>query len=50
LKLTEVSEIFTASIVKAMKEAVSTSETVNLYETMRCNNPEDSHLQAADGV
>jgi hypothetical protein len=32
-----------------MMEAVSTSETVNFYETMRCNNPEDSHLQAADG-
>jgi hypothetical protein len=28
-----------------MMEAASTSETlVNLYQTTRCNNPEDSHL------
>jgi hypothetical protein len=29
-----------------MMEAANTSETtVNFYDTARCNNPEDSHLQ-----
>jgi hypothetical protein len=32
-----------------MMEAASTSETsVNLYQTTRRNNPEDSHLQLTD--
>jgi hypothetical protein len=51
VKFTDVSEVFAASIIEAMivqmMEAVGTSETsVNLYQTKRCNNPEDSHLQA----
>jgi hypothetical protein len=34
-----------------MMEAVSTSETlVNFYETMGSSNPQDSHLQVADGA
>jgi hypothetical protein len=34
-----------ASIIKAMIEAASTSETsVNFYQTTPRNNPEDSHL------
>jgi hypothetical protein len=28
-----------------MMEEASTSETVNFYQTTRCYNPEDSHLQ-----
>jgi hypothetical protein len=34
-----------------MMEAVNTSETsVNLYQTTRRNNPEDSHLQDTPGL
>jgi hypothetical protein len=37
--------VLAASIIRAMMEAVSTSETsVNFYQTIRLNNPEDSHL------
>jgi hypothetical protein len=46
-KLTEVSEVLTASIITAlMMEAVSTSSetSVNFHETTRLNIPEDSHL------
>jgi hypothetical protein len=44
LKLTGTSKVLIISIIRAMMEAVSTSETlVNFYETW-CNNPEDSHL------
>jgi hypothetical protein len=44
-KLTDVSEVLTASISPDM-EAVSTFETsVNFYKTARRNIPEDSHLQ-----
>jgi hypothetical protein len=33
-------------LIALMIEAASTSETsVNFYQTTRCNNPEDSHLQ-----
>jgi hypothetical protein len=33
-------------VIALMMEAASTSETlVNLYQTTRRNNPEDSHLQ-----
>jgi hypothetical protein len=44
-----VSEVLAASIIRAiialMMEAASTSETsVNFYQTLRRNNPEDSHL------
>jgi hypothetical protein len=36
-----------ASIIALMMEAASTSETsVNFCHTTRCNNPEDSHLDA----
>jgi hypothetical protein len=42
--LTDISEELTASIFRV--EAVSSSETsVNIYQTTRCNIPEDSHLQ-----
>jgi hypothetical protein len=38
--------VLAASIIRAMMEAESTSETsVNFYNTKRRNNPEDSHLQ-----
>jgi hypothetical protein len=44
-KFTDVSEVLVASIIRAMMEAASTSETsVNFYQTTRRNNPEDSHL------
>jgi hypothetical protein len=44
LKLTDVSEVLTASMITLMM-AVSTFETsVNFYQTTRCNIPEDSHL------
>jgi hypothetical protein len=37
--------LLAASIVMAMMEAASTSETsVNFYHTACRNNPEDSHL------
>jgi hypothetical protein len=43
--LTDVSEVLTASNIKAMMEAVSTSETsVNIYQTTRRIIPEDKHL------
>jgi hypothetical protein len=42
-----VSEVLAASIIRAMMEAASISETsVNVYQTTRRNNPEDSHLQS----
>jgi hypothetical protein len=43
-----VSGVLTASVllIELMVEAGSTYETsVNFYQTTRCNNPEDSHLQ-----
>jgi hypothetical protein len=44
--MTDVSEVLGASIIKAVIEAASTSETlVNFYQEIQCNNPEDSHLQ-----
>jgi hypothetical protein len=46
VEFTDVSETFAASIIRAMMEAASTSETsVNFYQTTRRNNPEDSHLE-----
>jgi hypothetical protein len=34
-----------AAMIALMMEAASTSETsVNFYQTIRCNIPEDSHL------
>jgi hypothetical protein len=48
-RLVEVYDILVmhaASIIRAMMEAASTSETLlNFYQTTRRNNPEDSHLQ-----
>jgi hypothetical protein len=45
-KLTDVLEVLTASIIRAMMEAVSTSEMfVNFYQSTRRNIPEDSHLE-----
>jgi hypothetical protein len=45
LKLTDVSEVLTASSISLMMEAVSISETlVNFYETTLRNIPEDSYL------
>jgi len=45
LKLTDVSEVLTASIIRAMMEVVRTSETsVNFNETTRRYIPEDSKL------
>jgi hypothetical protein len=42
---TDVSEVFAASVIRAVMEAASTSETsVNFYQTTRRNNQEDSHL------
>jgi hypothetical protein len=38
--------IIRAMIMVLMMEAASTSETsVNFYQTIRCYNPEDSHLE-----
>jgi hypothetical protein len=38
--------VLAASIIRAMMEAARTSETsVNVYQTTRRNNPEDSHLR-----
>jgi hypothetical protein len=40
-----VSDVLAASITRAMMvQAASTSETVNVYQFTRRNNPEDSHL------
>jgi hypothetical protein len=45
-KLTDVSEVVTASIVTLMMEAVSTSETsANFYQTTRRSIPEDNYLR-----
>jgi hypothetical protein len=34
------------AVFTLIMEAANTSETlVNFYQTARCNNPEDSHLQ-----
>jgi hypothetical protein len=46
MQFTDVSEVLTASIVRAIRmEAVGTSETsVNFYQTIRHNTREDSHL------
>jgi hypothetical protein len=42
-KVTYVSAVLTASIVRALTEAASISETsVNFYQTTQCNIPEDS--------
>jgi hypothetical protein len=44
-KFTDVSEVLTASIIRAMMEAARTSETlVNFYQTTRRYNPEESCL------
>jgi hypothetical protein len=40
--------VVAASIIWAMMEAARTSETsVNLYQAMQRNNPEDNHLLLA---
>jgi uncharacterized protein YkwD len=51
-KLTDVSEVLAASMIKAMlalmMEAASTSKTsVNVYQNTRRGIPEDNHLQLA---
>jgi hypothetical protein len=44
-KITDVSEVLAASIVRAMMKAASTSETsVTFYQITRRNNPAHSHL------
>jgi hypothetical protein len=44
-KVTDVSEILAASIIRAMIEATNISETsVNVYQATRRNNPEYSQL------
>jgi hypothetical protein len=44
-KLTDVSEEFTASFIRAMMEAIRSSETsVSIYQTALCNVLEDSYL------
>jgi hypothetical protein len=46
-KITSISEVCTASIIALMMEAASTSETsVNLYQSTRRYNPEDSHIHS----
>jgi hypothetical protein len=45
IKLTDVTEVLTASIIRAMIEAVSISEASFIfYETTRSSIQEDSHL------
>jgi hypothetical protein len=49
-RLTDVSDVLTASIIKAMRimQAVNTSETsVNFYQTTWNNIPETGHLHLA---
>jgi hypothetical protein len=42
---TNVSDVLAASIIRAMMKAAMTPETlVNIYQTTRRYNPEDSHL------
>jgi hypothetical protein len=44
-KFTNVSEVLAASIIALVMEAARTSETlVNVYQTTRRYNPDDSHL------
>jgi hypothetical protein len=46
VEVTNVSEVLAASITALMMEAARTSETlVNVYQTTRRYNPEDSHLR-----
>jgi hypothetical protein len=42
LQFTDVSEVFAAFIIRAMRQRDET--LVKFYQTIRCNNPEDSHL------
>jgi hypothetical protein len=41
-KFTEVSEVLAASIIRAMR---TSEKSVNFYQTIRRNNPEDGHLK-----
>jgi hypothetical protein len=46
LKLTDVSEVHTASIIRAMMEAVHTSGTSGIFNVTTWHNiPKDSELQ-----
>jgi predicted transcriptional regulator len=46
-EFTNVSEVCTAYIIRALMEAVQTSETlVNSYQSTQHYNPEDSHLHS----
>jgi hypothetical protein len=50
-KLTDVSEVPTASIISLMMEAISSSETsVNFYQITLRNIPGDSHLSAKNNT
>jgi hypothetical protein len=45
LKLTNVSKVLTATIIRVMIEAISTSQTfMNFDEIIQCNIPEGCHL------
>jgi hypothetical protein len=45
VKFTDISEVLAASIIRAMMEAASTSETsVIFYQIALCNTLEDSYL------
>jgi hypothetical protein len=49
VELYDVSEVLAASIISLVMKAASISETsVNVYNTTRRNNPEDTHLQALE--
>jgi hypothetical protein len=44
-KITDVSEVLSASIIYAILEVASISETfINFYQTTRHNNPKYNHL------
>jgi hypothetical protein len=50
-KFTDVSEVLAASIIVALMEAESTSETsVNVCQTTQHNNPEDCRLRPTSCV
>jgi hypothetical protein len=45
IQITDVSEVLSAPIIRAMMEAVSTSKPlVNIYQITQCNIPVNSHL------
>jgi hypothetical protein len=44
VQFTDGSEVLDVRIALKMKAANTIEMSVNLYQTARCNNPEDSHL------